>query len=155
MICRHVRDCACSCHRVNLCECLITTKSHVDADGNIHNFLEFFFAARYSISKDTRRQEDRERTASDDRDQWQDSLLCIFLLPELTIWHPIVGQGRFHTYDEKGIVPDSRSESPLQNPASQSTLDMNCHMVHQNGRLPSSLQDVNVGEGNKGTIQSW
>ena len=63
---------------------------------------------------------------------------------------PHVGQGRFHTHDEKGIVPGSRSESPLQNPASQSTLDMNCHMVHQKDRLPSSLQDVNVGEGIKG-----
>ena len=83
--------------------------------------------------------------------------LCIFLFPELTIWHPIVGQWQIHTYDEKGIVPGLRSQGPPEIPASQSTLNMNYLRISHGPSERSSSElsrvpDVNVDEGNKGTV---
>lgn len=47
MICRHVHDCTCSRHRVNLCEYLITIVSDIDADGHIFHRAFFCYSLFY------------------------------------------------------------------------------------------------------------
>jgi hypothetical protein len=78
--------------------------------------------------------------------------LFIFRIDNQT---PQVGQWGFNTCDEKGLLPGLRTQSPPEIPTSQSTLKLNyLEISHERSSSQlSGVQDVDAGEGNKGTIQ--